>query len=171
MPHKIPTWTSSTTRSFWSLSREETSRQNERQLQGPGEHSFDHRGDLVLPEVAYGTPAARRDALLKRIIEKRLWVHFIRPTVVDAFRRRSTPTASMGSKTVSAMLPIGVVVLFQIFRAQRGDLASILDRYDESDNEKLASALGMSAKVVEGLVPSIFQVNAILSSSLLLIPF
>ncbi|CAG7850809.1 SubName: Full=Uncharacterized protein {ECO:0000313/EMBL:CCA71784.1} [Serendipita indica DSM 11827] len=131
------------------------------EIQGPGEHYFDHYGNLILPEVAYGTPAARREALLKRIIDKRLWVHFIRPAVVDTSRRQSKLPAAKAPKTASAMLPIGVVVVFKIPGDDNDSLARLLDKYDEFDNEKLASTLEMTAKVVEGLMPSIFQMSRI----------
>ena len=120
---------------------------------GPGEHEFDHRGNLILPPVAHGTPAQKRDALMDTILQKRLWVHFARDAVKEVISRGCTnPRAKM-------MLIIGVLVDFRVPPVSEGGLEGALDKYGHDEGENLARYLDMEATVVEFLKPHIDQVR------------
>jgi hypothetical protein len=121
---------------------------------GPGEHEFNERGDLILPPVAHGTPAQKRDAIMTKILEKRLWVHFARAGVEEvAARGCINPRAKM------MLLSIGVLIDFEVPSAEQGGLKGVLDKYGNDKGEELARHLDMNATVIEFLKPHIDRVG------------
>lgn len=121
----------------------------------PGEHQFDQHGNLILPPVAHGTPAQKRDALMDTILCKRLWVHFSRDAVRQVLSRGCTnPRAKM-------MLPIGILVDFRVPSASEGGLEEALVKYGAIQGEDLAVYLDMEATLIEFLKPHIDQVEVI----------
>jgi hypothetical protein len=146
---------------------------------GPGEHKYDHLGSLILPSVAYGTPAQKRDELLAKMLRERIWVHFARAAVAEFIATSSSISSAftshvrsigISSKSTrsrmsehrasgSKMLPIGVLVAFDIPPANEGGLEAALEQFGEDDVEGLVQHLSMSAKMVEFLLPHIDQVS------------
>lgn len=123
---------------------------------GPGEHEFNERGELILPPVAHGTPAQKRDAMMTKILEKRLWVHFAREGVKEvALRGCTNPRAKM------MLFPIGVLIDFEFPSAEEGGLKGVLERYGDGKGEELAQHLDMNATVIEFLKPHIDQIPEI----------
>ena len=121
---------------------------------GPGEHEFNERGELILPPVAHGTPAQKRDAIMTKILEQRLWVHFARTGVEEvAARGCINPRAKM------MLLSIGVLIDFGVPSAEQGGLKGVLDKYGNDQGEELARHLDMNATVVEFLKPHINRVG------------
>jgi hypothetical protein len=121
---------------------------------GPGEHEFNECGELILPPVAHGTPAQKRDAIMTKILEKRLWVHFARAGVEEVAAR-----GCINSRAKMMLLSIGVLIDFEVPSAEQGGLKGVLDKYGNDQGEKLARHLDMKATVVEFLKPHIDQVG------------
>jgi hypothetical protein len=125
---------------------------------GPGEHEFNEYGELILLPVVHGTPAQKRDAMMTKILEQRLWVHFAREGVKEvAIRGCTNPRAKV------MLFPIGVLIDFEFPSAEEGGLEGVLERYGDGREEELARHLDMNATVIEFLKPHIDQVGYVLA--------
>jgi len=122
---------------------------------GRGRHNaLNRRAESVLPPVAHGSPAQKRDAMMTEILDKRLWVHFAREGVQEvAVRGCIHPRAKM-------MLPLGVLIDFDVPTAEQGGLKAVLDKYGNDQGEELAKQLNMDATVIGFLKPHVDQVGS-----------